>query len=228
MIENQTNLQAIIDSAVSMAKNPANFYQKMPKTGGYLAPILFVVVMSVLSGIILFLYFLFGLGLAGGAAIGVGAILVTVIASLIGSFIGAAILFVIWKLMGSKESYETAYRCVAYGSVVYPVSTLLGPLPYLGSVIAMLLGFYLMTIASIEVHGLAKRNTYIVFGILAALAIISSISSQIATRQLISGAEDYSRQFKGLENVEEMTPEQAGKAFGEFLKGMEEATKNSQ
>ncbi len=227
MIENQTNLQAIIDSAVTMAESPANFYQQMPKTGGYLPPILFVVVMSVLAGLVLFVYFMFGLGLVGGAALGVGAILMTVIASLIGSFIAAAILYVIWKLMGSNESYETAYRCVAYASIAYPASALLGPLPYIGSVIAMLLGFYLMTIASTEVHGLAKRNTYIVFGILAALATISSISSEIATRKMVSSAEQYSRQFKGLENVDEMTPEQAGKAFGDFLKGMEEATKSA-
>jgi uncharacterized membrane protein YdjX (TVP38/TMEM64 family) len=40
---------------------------------------------------------------------GFGAIIFMPIAVAIGSFIGAAILFVIWKLMGSQEDYETAY-----------------------------------------------------------------------------------------------------------------------
>jgi hypothetical protein len=227
MKENQVDIQAIIDAAVRMAKNPEGFYQKMPKAGGYTPPVMFVIVMSVLSGLIALVYFLLGLGLVGGAAIGISAVLMTILFALIGSFIGAAIMFVIWKLMGSTLSYETAYRCVAYAGVVYPVSALLGPIPYFGSVIAILLGFYLLVIASTEVHGLEKRNTYIVFGILAGLAVISNISSEIATRKLVSGAEEISRQFKGFEDVDEMTPEQAGKAFGEFLKGLEEAKKGS-
>ncbi len=227
MIENQATMKAIIEAAVAIAKNPVVFYQNMPKTGGYVPPMVFVIVMSVLVGGIMFVYFLLGLGLLGSAAIGLGTILMTVIFALIGSFIAATVMYVIWKLMGSTETYETTYRCVAYAAVASPVSALLGPVPYIGSVIAVLLISYLMVTASVEVHGLQKRNAYLVFGILAALAIISNISNEIATRKMASSAEQFARQFKGLENVDEMTPEQAGRALGEFLKGLEDATKST-
>lgn len=226
MNENQTSMKAIIDIAMAIAKNPGAFYRTMPKTGGYVAPMLFVIVMSVLAGCILFAYFLLGFG-ALGSAVGFGAILMTVLFALLGSFIAATIMYVIWKLMGSNENYETAYRCIAYAAIASPVSALLGPVPYIGSVTTALLLFYLMVVASTEVHNLQKRSAYLVFGILAALAIISNISNEIATRKMASSAEQFARQFKGLENVDEMTPEQAGKALGEFLKGLQEATKGT-
>lgn len=226
MNENQTSMKAIIDIAMAIAKNPGAFYRTMPKTGGYVAPMLFVIVMSVLAGCILFAYFLLGFGVLG-SAVGFGAILMTVLFALLGSFISAAIMYVIWKLMGSNENYETAYRCIAYAAVTYPVSALLGPIPYIGAVIAILLGFYLMVLASTEVHGLEKRTAYLVLGILAILVIISQISNEIASRRMAATAEQFAQQFKGLENVDEMTPEQAGKALGEFLKGLREATKDT-
>ena len=65
MTQNQESMKAIIETAVSIAKNPAEFYRNMPKTGGFMPPVLFVIVMSLLSGIIVFLYFLVGLGLMG-------------------------------------------------------------------------------------------------------------------------------------------------------------------
>ena len=48
------------------------------------------------------------------------------IAVAIGSFIGGAILFIIWKLMGSQEDYETAYRCGAYLMALAPITAIIG------------------------------------------------------------------------------------------------------
>jgi hypothetical protein len=189
MNKNQTNMSAMIETAVKIAKNPAGFYQSMPKAGGYMPPVLFVIVMAALSGVFVYLYSLIGFGLIGGAAIGLGGIIGTIVFSLIGSFVFAAIMFVVWKLMGSNESYQTAYRCVGYAAIAYPVSALLGPIPYLGAVIAPLLVFYLLIIASTEVHGLEKRKTYVVLGILAALVIFSNISTQIALQRMASSTD---------------------------------------
>ncbi len=62
-------------------------------------------------GIIQAILSFIGLGAAGCGMSGFGMILFMPDYAAIGSFIGAAILFVIWKLMGSQENYETAYRC---------------------------------------------------------------------------------------------------------------------
>lgn len=61
------------------------------------------------------------------------------IAVAIGSFIGAAILFVIWKLMGSQEDYETAYRCGAYLMALAPITTLINVIPYAGAIISLVI-----------------------------------------------------------------------------------------
>jgi len=133
--------------------------------------------------------------------------------------------------MGSTQSYATSYHCVAFASVSYPVTAVFGVIPYIGSIIGILLGFYLMIIASVEVHKLEKKTSYIVFGILALLVVISNISSENASRRMASNAEKFSQQFQGLgkqmENFDEMSPEEAGRALGDFFKGFEQATKDS-
>ena len=227
MNENQTNINTIFDKAVALVKNPVAFYRGMPKRGGYLDPVLYLVVMAALAGLIISFYFLFGFGVVGGPAAGVGTILMTVVTSLVGSFVGAAILFVVWKLMGSNESFETAYRCTAYASVTYPFSAILGPIPYFGSMIIMLYGFYLLSIASVEVHGLEPRKVQIVFGILAALVVISNLSTEIALRRMASNAETFSERLNGFEELDAMNPEQAGKAVGQFVNGFDAARKTS-
>jgi hypothetical protein len=227
---NHADIKTIIDTAINIVKNPGGFYRQMPKTGGYVAPLIFVIVMAMSFGVVMLLYSLLGLGLLGGLMVGIGAIFMVTLSAMLGSFIGAAVMFVIWKLMGSDLSYETSYRCVAYATVTYPISAILGPIPFVGSLVGILIGFYLMIVASTEVHHLEKRTAYIVFGILGALMIISNIGSQLASRRMASDVEQFSQQFQGigkqLENVDEMTPEEAGRTIGEFLKGLEQATKD--
>ena len=229
-MENKADFRSIIDSAKTIITNPAGFYREMPKSGGYIAPLIFVVVMAVIVGILITLFSLFGLGIMGGMSFGLGSVIMATVFSVISSFIGAAILYVIWKLMGSTESYEVAYRCIAYASVTYPITAILGPIPFIGAVIGILIGTYLMVIASTEVHHLNKRNAWLVFGILGLLVILSNISNEMAARRMASQAEGFAEQFKGFTNQmgdpEDMTPEEAGRALGEFFKGMEDARKN--
>lgn len=229
-MDNQAKLNTIIEDALKVIINPAEFYQKMPKSGGYADPVIFVLLMAVIMGLLFSVFSLFGAGVVGAMAAGFGAIFIMPVFAILGSFIGAAILFVIWRLMGSDEPYETAYRCVAYASAIYPAMALLGLIPYLGSIISVAWGMYLMIMASIEVQRMNRNTAYIVFGILGALMIVVNLSSEIATRQIASNAEGLQKQFevfgKQFEQSDEMTPEEAGEALGKFLKGFEEATKD--
>ncbi|MFQ5444546.1 MAG: YIP1 family protein [Desulfobacterales bacterium] len=233
-MENKANLNSVIEDVKKVLTNPAEFYQSMAKTGGFVDPVIFLVVMAFVSGIIVSILSIMGVGMMGGMPMGFGALIMMPIFALIGSFIGAAILFVIWKLMGSDESYETAYRCIAYASAIYPIMALLGIVPYIGSLVGVVWGMYLMINASVEVHKLNSKTAYIVFGVLGALLVVFNLSSEIATRKMHSDLEGMRKQFEGvgkqLEDVGEMTPEEAGKAVGDFLKGFEKATEemNSQ
>jgi hypothetical protein len=68
--------------------------------------------MALALAIVMTILSFLGLGRIGAMATGVGSLIFLPISALIGSFIAAAILYVVWKLMGSEEPYETSYRCV--------------------------------------------------------------------------------------------------------------------
>lgn len=174
----------IIDDAKKVITNPVGFYREMAKTGGFAAPIIFVIVMAVIAGLIIAVLSLFGANMTTGMAIGFAAIVIMPVFMLIGSFIGAAILFVIWKLMGSEASYETAYRCVAYASAILPITVLLGVIPYIGTLIKVAWSIYLMYIASIEVHAINAKTAMMVFGILGVLLLLINLGSERAARRI--------------------------------------------
>ncbi len=218
-MESNTSFNKIVQIALKILKTPVAFYQTMPKSGGFLEPMLFVIMMAIAVGLIMTLFSILGLGMHGGMVAGFGAILFTVAASIISSFIGAAILFVIWKLMGSNESYEVSYRCIAYASVVYPIVAILSPIPYIGSILSTLLGTILMIIASIEVHHVNPKTAYIVFCVLGIVAALTNISNEMVVRSMAEQTEEFASQFGDLNK---MPPEEAGRALGKFFKGMEQ------
>jgi len=243
MSENTFNLGTVIEDAKKVITNPIGFYREMPTEGGYVNPLIFVVVMAAITGLLTAIFSLIGLGVSGmmvgGAAL--GAIIFFPIMAVIGSFIGAAIIFVIWKLMGSEKNYEVAYRCVAYSFAIGPVVTIISIIPYLGTIIKSLWGSFLLFVASTEVHKVKASTAKIVFGILAVISLLFGVSSERATRNFTNtvdrfgkAAEQFENSYKpgsigkaieNMENVDEMTPEEAGKQMGEFLKGLGEFSK---
>ncbi len=213
----------IMEDAKTVITTPVHFYRNMPKTGGYAEPVVFVISIAVIATIIFILSALLGGGHV--AAAGLSAIIIMPIMMLIGSFFSAAIMFVIWKLMGSHHGYETAYRSVAWSMAVLPVTAVLSLIPFFGAVIPVLWGCYLMWVASTEVHGLNKQTSMIVFGVLAIIGIIFNLGAERSAREMQSRMEQFKQETgKSLENLKNMSPEKAGEALGEFMKGMNKAT----
>jgi hypothetical protein len=195
----------IPQTAIKVVTSPAEFFRQMPKTGGFLEPLVFMVVMGAVSGVLggLFLALsnVLGLPLYPGSQMGITAIVLMPIMYAVGSaifgFVTAAILFVIWKLMGSNESYETAYRCIAYLSALSPITTVLGIIPYLGGAIGLLIGTYYLVTASVQAHGIPSQKAWLVFGILAAIFIVLSVSAQITARRFARNMEQAAESWKG-------------------------------
>ncbi len=202
--------------AIMVITNPVSFFREMPKTGGFLEPMVFLAGMGVISGIISTILAIFGLGVSSSVAMAFASIIYTPILAVIVGFVLAAILFVIWKVMGSQESYETAYRCAAYASAISPLTTVINIIPYVGGVIGLFWGTYLMVVASTEVHNIKRKTAWIVFGIIFAIFAIMSISAQFAARKMQEVAEEYRQQME-----QEMSPEEMKKAAEEFMKNMQ-------
>lgn len=225
MTENSLfNPDAIIGKVRWVITDPAGYYQQMPRSGGYLEPVVFVAIMAAILGVISAIWSLFGA--TGGVVAGgfFAALILTPIFAVIGAFIGAAILFVIWKLMGSSENYETAFRCQTSVAAIYPIVGIVAIIPYVGNILAIAWGAFLMIEASVQVHGRSRKVATTVFGILAVLMILSNTAGERASRQMAERMENMGSQFEG---YEDMSPEEAGRKMGEFLRGMEEAQKNS-
>jgi hypothetical protein len=127
-------VQDILEKARTLLTAPGAFYRQMPKSGGFLEPVLFMIVMALVAIIIFIALGLLGLGALSAFDVGIGSMIVMPIMAVVGSFIGAGIMFVIWKLMGTQEPFEVAYRCVANASAIYPITAFIGMIPYLGSI----------------------------------------------------------------------------------------------
>lgn len=177
----------LMSKVIGVVVSPVEFFRSMEKTGGYLEPLIVVLASGVLSALIMLIYGLLGLGFYSGYgsfASGFSGLVLMPIYLVIGSFIGGAIYFLIVKLMGSKENYEVAFRCVAYSSAIYPVLALFSAIPYLGSLVQSLWPVALLAIASIHVNGVKQKLAWIVFGILGLIFAISAVSTEYAARNI--------------------------------------------
>jgi hypothetical protein len=216
------NLAAIPQTAVKVLTSPAAFFREMPKTGGFVDPLVFMVAMGVVGGLIQAVLTIVGLHVAAGLAAGLASIIVVPIVVAIFGFVGAAIIFFIWKLMGSQESYETAYRCAAYISALTPITTVLGIIPYAGAAIGIVLTTFFLVIASVEVHKLPSQKAWLVFGIIGGILIVMSISSQFAARRIARSMEQTSKEMQRAAEEMQQKAEEAAKAAEQMQKQMQQ------
>jgi hypothetical protein len=219
------NFTSIQKTAMSVLTSPSAFFREMPKTGGFVEPLIFMVMMGVIGGLIQTVFSLVGLHIAAGMAMGVWSIILVPIVIAIGGFIGAAILFVIWKLLGSQESYETAYRCGAHISVLAPIATVLGLIPYIGSAMGVILIAYFLVIASVEVHKIPSQKAWLVFGIIGAILIIMNISAQYSARKFSREAVKFREKMEETSKAMKKQAEQMQKQTEDMQKQAEEARK---
>jgi Sec-independent protein translocase protein TatA len=204
----------------------------MPKKGGFVEPLIFMVVLGTVSGLIQAVLSLLHLSVTVGVTAALMSLVIMPVATLIGGFIGAAIAFVIWKLMGSQEDYETAYRCCAYISAVSPITTVLGVIPYLGSVLAVLIGTYYTVMASIETHKIPPKKAWTVFGIIAAVLILFSLSAQFAARRMAGETSKFRQEMmersREIQERSEEAQKAAQKTSEEMKKQLEEMQRQQQ
>jgi hypothetical protein len=218
---NEDLFGSIVTDMVAVLTKPADFFKNMPKEGGYVAPLVFMVAMALATAVVMAVIGMLGFGTFGMMAMGFMGIIIFPIMAAICGFIGAAILFVIWKIMGSEENFETAYRCMAYSYAYAPVAAVLNIIPYLGAIVGAIWPMALLALASINVHGRSTNASWAVFGVIGLVLAMMAMGGEKVGRHMQENAGNWQQQFQ--QGGEEMSPEEAGKAMGEFLKGLEES-----
>ena len=189
-------LDNIPGQAIKVITNPVEFYQGLAKSGGLLEPLVFMIVLSVVAGILSAVLSVVGLGAVGVMAGGLIAIIMVPIFVVIFGFIAAAIAYGIWKLLGSAEDFETAFRCVAYTAAIAPVTSVLNLIPYLGSLIGALWPMALLALASIHVHRRSVRSSWLVFGAIGIVFALINVSGEHGSRTVKDSMEDWQAIFE--------------------------------
>lgn len=213
--EIKEHVETILNTAVEVIRDPVGFFSRMNKDGGFKDPLIFMVAMGVITGCVRVILSVFGLGYTTsflGALLSI--IVVPIFLAIIG-FLAAALFYIVWKIMGSKESYETSYRCIAYASAITPIIAFVSPFPYLGAIAGNLWSMYVMVAASISVHNIENKKAWLVFGVLCLLLCISAVKTEKATHDMEVEMQQWEEEFG------DMSPEEAGKLFGNFMKGVE-------
>ena len=203
----EINYAAMPQMAVRIVTAPAEFFREMPKTGGFLKPLVFAGVMGLAASILQAIWSLQGFGYGGQAQSGLASIFLSIIYMpvifAISSFIGAAIVFYIWKLMGSTENYEVSYRCMAYLMALAPIIAIIKVVPYAGIISSFAIVTFYIVIASTEVHGIPVRKAFQVFGIIGVVLTVLSLYSEYSARnryetpeQVRKVAEETAKQYQ--------------------------------
>jgi hypothetical protein len=230
---------AMPQKAINVVTKPAEYFQGMSKTGGFLEPLAFAVIMGLIAGIIQAILSIIGLGHAAGYGSGMmagfGSIIFMPIAAAIGSFIGAAILFVIWKAMGSEENYETAYRCSAYLMALAPITAIISVVPYAGGLVNMVIYVFYLVTASIHVHNIPSQKAWLVFGIIGVIFALAGVYSEHKARSMASSmdkwrqvGEEYRKSAKDMSKSSEELRKQAEEMAKQFKEQAEEAKRQAQ
>lgn len=182
MEKKSIDFAAIPQTALKVLTSPVSFFREMAKTGGFIEPLVFLVALAIVTAIVDGVLGILGLKFILSAWAALFSIIITPVVAAIGGFIVAAILFIIWKLLGSQESYETAYRCVAYLAALWPIMAMADAIPYIGALISIGLLTYFLVTASVETHKVPSQKAWVVFGIIGAALFFISLGAQIATQ----------------------------------------------
>ncbi len=192
--------------------SPKTYFPTMKVAGGWVEPLIKVVIYGAVAGVIAFLWSVLGLsgikaGVFGGA-IGAMALVWSIVGAVIGLFIGAIILLIISAICKGSTDFEANGRVVAASMVIMPVNALLGFAAginsWFGMIISLLVSLYALYILY---HGLvgslkAKPETAkIVMYVLAALLVLFMLLGMSAKNKMSKymDNEDVKEMLKDLE-----------------------------
>ena len=192
--------------------SPNAIYDNFEKTGGYLEPVVYIALMNVFGSMIFSLGSLFSLSnlLLSVIIIPIG---------LISSFITAAILHFIWVFLGSKETYETSFRCIASIAPLIPISGIVYIIPFIGKWISVFIFpfifYYFIILASVNVHNVDQEKAKKVFLVLTLIWVFFSFVGNVKWSI-------YQRKIRKMQKEAEQRMKEYQKQMEEYEKKMKE------
>ncbi|MFV0275999.1 MAG: YIP1 family protein [Parahaliea sp.] len=177
-------IRELFSQARLVLLKPSRYYRQMPRRGGIVEPLLYVVVMSAIAGGAVATLHLLS-QVVGVFAAGFAGVVFYPLLSVVSGFLLSGLLFLVWKLMGSPQNYETAFRCWAASTAIYPACALLSVLPYAGVMVSVGWTVVLMIEASVAVHSRGRPASRKVFGVLGVLVLVANLAVEYDSRQMM-------------------------------------------
>jgi len=236
MAEVAFDFKKFIDETKATLLTPADYFSVMPKTGGFLEPLIKAVIYGFAAALINLLWVTLSLGAIGGAfggmlggGIGVMGLVMSVIGSIIGLFIGGAIVLVISAICGGSTEYEANVRVTASLMVMSPISSLFGFLSgfsvWLGGLVGIavaLYGLWLLYNALVKALGGKEGPAKVISIILAVIPVLMIISGLLCMKAVSTIPDQM------MKNIPTEDQEQMKKALEEATKGLEQMGKELQ
>jgi hypothetical protein len=195
MSNESINLNKILKDSRETLLNPKDYFGSMPLTGGFTEPLIKAAIYGTLAGLFALLWSVLGFSAAGvgflGGAIGIMALIWTIVGAVIGLFIGGVIMLVISAICGGNTDYEANVRVTASLMVMYPINALLaffnGINFTLGGIITLVVGLYsiyLLYLAAIHALKGKESSAKIVAIVLLVISLLGFFTGQRATKSL--------------------------------------------
>ncbi len=197
--------QSLVQSFVAVLVRPAAFFESIRSQTGLGAPIVFAAVMGAVAGVLRAVFAILGVGTGLGVLAGLGAIVIMpVVAVVLGSFVGGAIVHVIALVAGGKGTFEQSVRVSSYSMAVMPIVALAGLVPLL-DVVPQIYGLYLVVLGIVAIHTADRKRAFVVAGILAGLLVLITVAGLFTARAAKSAAADMEAKYgEGSEFQKEM------------------------
>jgi len=195
MSNESINFNKILKDSRETLLNPKGYFESMTLTGGFTEPLIKAAIYGTIAGLFALLWSVLGFGAVGasflGGAIGIMALIYTIIGAVIGLFIGGVIMLVISAICGGNTDYEANVRVTASLMVIYPINALLaffsGISLTLGGVVSLVVsmyGLYLLYMAAIHALKGKESNAKIVLIVLVILALLGFFGGRRASKSL--------------------------------------------
>jgi len=204
MNENAFDFNKFIADSKNTLLNPKGYFESMSTAGGMVEPLIKALIYGVVAAILNAIWF-FALGSvvtlgASGGIFGIGAFIFTIIAAVIGLFIGGIIILLLSSISGGNTDFEANLRVSASLMVLMPINALLAVFGFisglLGTIISIaigLYGLYLLYLALTRTLKGKEETARIIIYVLIALLLLGQIMSYFSRRALQNFGKDLSR-----------------------------------
>lgn len=199
------DFNVLIKDSKEVLVNPKGYFSTMKTTGGIAEPLIKAVIYGVVSGIIMFIWSLIGIGGAAGAlfggAVGIMLFIWYIIGAVLGLFIGAVILLIISAICKGSTDFEANVRVTAAVMIVMPIGAVLGFFPAINLTVASfvnlavnIFALYLLYHGLVEALKSNQQTTKVVTYILIAIFVLFMLLGLGAKRKASKFMDEFNNQ----------------------------------